>query len=75
MMDTHRMVSPAEAAGRDIRSPSARAQPGRRRLARRLVDQAIGGHAQLTTIIRQRNPPGPEGSRPAHPRPATLPRR
>jgi conjugative relaxase-like TrwC/TraI family protein len=59
MMDTHRMVALLEAAGpasiRTLGDPE-QAQPVGAGGWHQLVDQAIGGHAQLTTVIRQHNP-------------------
>jgi conjugative relaxase-like TrwC/TraI family protein len=59
MMDTHRMATLLEAAGpatiRTLGDPE-QAQPVGAGGWHRLVDQAIGGHAQLTTVIRQRHP-------------------
>jgi ATP-dependent exoDNAse (exonuclease V) alpha subunit len=58
-MDTHRMATLLEAAGpatiRTLGDPE-QAQPVGAGGWHQLVDQAIGGHAQLTTVIRQRNP-------------------
>jgi len=59
MMDTHRMAALLEAAGpasiRTLGDPE-QAQPVGAGGWHQLVDQAIGGHAQLTTVIRQHNP-------------------
>jgi ATP-dependent exoDNAse (exonuclease V) alpha subunit len=59
MMDTHRMAALLEAAGpasiRTLGDPE-QAQPVGAGGWHQLVDQVIGGHAQLTTVIRQRNP-------------------
>ena len=59
MMDTHRMVALLEAAGpasiRTLGDPE-QAQPVGAGGWHQLVDQALGGHAQLTTVIRQHNP-------------------
>src|SRR4029450_5995094 len=63
MMDTHRMAALLEAAGpasiRSLGDPE-QAQPVGAGGWHQLVDQAIGGHAQLTTVIRQNNPPARE---------------
>jgi hypothetical protein len=59
MMDTHRMAALLDAAGpaaiRTLGDPE-QAQPVGAGGWHQLVDQAIGGHAELTTVIRQRNP-------------------
>jgi conjugative relaxase-like TrwC/TraI family protein len=59
MMDTHRMATLLDAAGpatiRTLGDPE-QAQPVGAGGWHRLVDQVIGGHAQLTTVIRQRHP-------------------
>ena len=59
MMDTHRMATLLEAAGpasiRTLGDPE-QAQPVGAGSWHQLVDQALGGHAQLTTVIRQHNP-------------------
>jgi conjugative relaxase-like TrwC/TraI family protein len=59
MMDTHRMAALLQAAGpasiRTLGDPE-QAQPVGAGGWPRLVDQAIGGHAQLTTVVRQRDP-------------------
>jgi conjugative relaxase-like TrwC/TraI family protein len=59
MMDTHRMATLLQAAGpasiRTLGDPE-QAQPVGAGGWHRLVDQVIGGHATLTTVIRQRNP-------------------
>jgi conjugative relaxase-like TrwC/TraI family protein len=59
MMDTHRMATLLQAAGpasiRTLGDPE-QAQPVGAGGWHRLVDQAIGGHAELTTVIRQHNP-------------------
>jgi conjugative relaxase-like TrwC/TraI family protein len=58
MMDTHRMAALLEAAGpaaiRTLGDPE-QAQPVGAGGWHRLVDQAIGGHAKLTTVVRQRH--------------------
>jgi conjugative relaxase-like TrwC/TraI family protein len=58
MMDTHRMATLLEAAGpasiRTLGDPE-QAQPVGAGGWHQLVDQAIGGHAQLTTVVRQRH--------------------
>ena len=58
-MDTHRMATLLQAAGpasiRALGDPE-QAQPVGAGGWRRLVDQAIGGHAQLTTVVRQHHP-------------------
>jgi AAA domain len=59
MMNTHRMATLLTAAGpatiRTLGDPE-QAQPVGAGGWHALVDQAIGGHAQLTTVIRQHNP-------------------
>jgi len=59
MMDTHRMAALLEAAGpasiRTVGDPE-QAQPVGAGGWHHLVDQVIGGHVQLTTVIRQRDP-------------------
>jgi ATP-dependent exoDNAse (exonuclease V) alpha subunit len=59
MMDTHRMAVLLEAAGpasiRTLGDPE-QAQPVGAGGWHHLIDQAIGGHAELTTVIRQRDP-------------------
>lgn len=59
MMDTHRMATLLQAAGpasiRTLGDPQ-QAQPVGAGGWHQLVDQVIGGHATLTTVIRQRNP-------------------
>jgi conjugative relaxase-like TrwC/TraI family protein len=59
MMDTHRMAALLEAAGpaaiRTLGDPE-QAQPVGAGGWHHLVDQAIGGHAELTTVVRQRDP-------------------
>jgi conjugative relaxase-like TrwC/TraI family protein len=59
MMDTHRMATLLKAAGpasiRTLGDPE-QAQPVGAGGWHELVDQVIGGHATLTTVIRQRNP-------------------
>lgn len=59
MMDTHRMATLLDAAGpasiRTLGDPE-QAQPVGAGGWHQLVDQVIGGHATLTTVIRQRNP-------------------
>jgi conjugative relaxase-like TrwC/TraI family protein len=59
MMDTHRVAALLQAAGpaavRTLGDPE-QAQPVGAGGWHHLVDQAIGGHAQLTTVIRQRDP-------------------
>jgi conjugative relaxase-like TrwC/TraI family protein len=59
MMDTHRMAALLEAAGpaaiRTLGDPE-QAQPVGAGGWHQLVDRVIGGHAQLTTVVRQRNP-------------------
>ena len=59
MMDTHRMAALLEAAGpasiRTLGDPE-QAQPVGAGGWHQLIDQVIGGHAQLTQVIRQRNP-------------------
>jgi conjugative relaxase-like TrwC/TraI family protein len=59
MMDTHRMATVLQAAVpaaiRTLGDPE-QAQPVGAGGWYRLVDQAIGGHAQLTTVIRQHDP-------------------
>jgi conjugative relaxase-like TrwC/TraI family protein len=58
MMDTQRMAALLEAAGpaaiRTLGDPE-QAQPVGAGGWHQLVDQAIGGHVQLTTVIRQRH--------------------
>jgi conjugative relaxase-like TrwC/TraI family protein len=58
MMDTHRMAALLEAAGpasiRTLGDPE-QAQPVGPGGWHRLVDQAIGGHAELVTVRRQRH--------------------
>ena len=58
MMDTHRMATLLQAAGpAAIRTLEIeQAQPVGAGGWPRLVDQAIGGHAQLTTVVQQRDP-------------------
>jgi conjugative relaxase-like TrwC/TraI family protein len=58
MMDTHRVAALLEAAGpAAIRTlgDSEQAQPVGPGGWQHLVDQVIGGHAELTTVIRQRH--------------------
>jgi ATP-dependent exoDNAse (exonuclease V) alpha subunit len=59
MMDTHRIAALLDAAGpaaiRTLGDPE-QAQPVAAGGWHHLVDQAIGGHAELTTVLRQRNP-------------------
>src|SRR4029450_5725870 len=59
MMDTYRMATLLQAAGpaaiRTLGDPE-QAQPVGAGGWHQLVDQAIGGHAQLTTVIRQHDP-------------------
>jgi conjugative relaxase-like TrwC/TraI family protein len=58
MMDTHRMAALLQAAGpATIRTLGDReqAQPVGAGGWHRLVDKAIGGHAELTTVVRQRH--------------------
>ena len=58
MMDTHRMAALLEAAGpasiRTLGDPE-QAQPVGAGGWHQLVDQAVGGHAELTTVVRQRH--------------------
>jgi conjugative relaxase-like TrwC/TraI family protein len=59
MMDTHRMAALLEAAGpasiRTLGDPE-QAQPVGPGGWHHLVDQVLGGHAELTQVVRQRDP-------------------
>jgi conjugative relaxase-like TrwC/TraI family protein len=59
MMDTHRIAALLEAAGpaaiRTLGDPE-QAQPVAAGGWQQLVDRAISGHAELTTVVRQRDP-------------------
>jgi hypothetical protein len=59
MMDTHRMAALLEAAGpasiRTLGDPE-QAQPVGAGGWHQLVDQVLGGHAELTQVMRQRDP-------------------